>query len=123
VVDIGQKPPAARGTLTGTVRAADGSAAVAFANREITITNTENSERYTTRTARDGGFTMELPAGKYRLDLALRGGETLVKQPGIVDLGHGDIDSHIEFVLGVPRASHQSGPGYRVDNGLRAPMA
>jgi hypothetical protein len=69
----------------------------------------------------NGGFTIELPKGKYRLQLQLRDGETLLKRPDVVDLGRGDIDSHIEFVVAPARSARR--PAYRLDNGLGSPVA
>jgi hypothetical protein len=121
VVDVGPKPPAARGTLTGTVRGPEGSSAIG--GRTVEIVNTETGEKHTTTTSATGGFTIQLPAGKYRLDLPLKDGETLAKRPGIIDLGRGDIDSHVEFVLATSRVNRSRGPAYRVDNGLGSPIA
>ena len=45
-----------------------------------------------------------------------------MKRPGVIDLGKGDIDSHIEFVLGAVRVSRPRGPAYRLDNGLGSPI-
>jgi len=120
VVDLGAKPPVVRGTLTGIVRGPEGTSPVA--GREVQIVNTETGARHTATTSDTGGFTIQVPAGKYRFELALRDGETLVKRPGIVDLGKGDIDSHIEFVLASVRVSRPRGPAYRLDNGLGAPI-
>jgi hypothetical protein len=120
VVDLGPKPPGARGTLTGIVRGPEGTSPVV--GRDVQIVNTETGARHSVQTGDNGGFTIQLPAGKYRFELPLRAGETLVKRPGVVDLGKGDIDSHIEFVLGAVRASRQRGPAYRLDNGLGAPI-
>jgi hypothetical protein len=121
VVDLGSKPPAAKGTITGIVRGPEGTSPVT--GRTVEVVNIATGEKHTVLTASNGGFTIELPAGKYRLELPLRDGETLVKRPGIVDLGRGDIDSHIEFVLAAAKANHSRGPGYRVDNGLGSPIA
>jgi hypothetical protein len=120
VVDLGPKPPDARGTLTGIVRGPEGTSSVV--GREVLIVNTETGARHTAQTSENGGFTIQLPAGKYRLELPLRTGEALVKRPGVIDLGKGDIDSHIEFVLGAARISRPRGPAYRLDNGLGAPI-
>lgn len=120
VVDLGPKPPDARGTLTGIVRGPEGTSPVI--GREVQIVNTETGARHNALTAENGGFTIQLPAGKYRFELPLRDGETLVKRPGVVDLGKGDIDSHIEFVLGAVRVSRPRGPAYRLDNGLGSPI-
>jgi hypothetical protein len=120
VVDLGAKPPAARGTLTGIVRGPEGTSPVI--GRDVQIVNTETGARHTAQTGDNGGFTIQLPAGKYRVELALRDGETLLKRPGVVDLGKGDIDSHIEFVLATVRVSRPRGPAYRLDNGIGSPI-
>jgi hypothetical protein len=121
VVDAGSKPPDARGTLTGTVRGPEGTSPVA--GRTVEIVNTVTGEKHSTKTSETGGFTIQLPAGKYRLDIPLQPGETLAKRPGIIDLARGDIDSHVEFVLAVARVHPSRGPAYRVDNGLGSPTA
>jgi hypothetical protein len=120
VVDLGPKPPDARGTLTGVVRGPEGTAPVV--GREVVIVNTETGARYTATTGETGGFTIQVPAGKYRLELPLRDGETLVRRPGIVDLNKSDIDSRLEFVLANVRVSRPRGPAYRLDNGLGSPI-
>jgi Carboxypeptidase regulatory-like domain len=121
VVDVGPKPPAARGTLTGTVRGPEVTWPVA--GRTVEIFNTATGEKHTTTTSETGGFTIQLPAGKYRLELPLKDGETIAKRPGIIDLARGDIDSHVEFVLATTRVNRSRGPAYRVDNGLGSPIA
>ena len=121
VVDTGAKPPEARGTITGIVRGPEGTSAVV--GRTVEIVNTATGERRTVQTGANGGFTIQLPAGKYRLELALKDGETLTKRPDIVNLDKGDIDSHIEFVLSAVRLARPRGPSYRLDNGLGSPVA
>ena len=120
VVDLGTKPPAAQGTITGIVRGPEGTSPLV--GRTVEIVNADTGERHSARTSDNGGFTIKLPAGKYRLELPLQEGETLVKRPGIVDLGRGDIDSRIEFVLAAVRVSRPHGPAYRLDNGLGSPI-
>ena len=120
-VDLGPKPPAAQGTITGIVRGPEGAAPAV--GRTVEVIDTATGERRSVQTAANGGFTLQVPAGKYRLELALRDGETLVKRPGIVDMDRGDIDSHIEFVLGPARVLRPRGPAYRLDNGLGSPVA
>jgi carboxypeptidase family protein len=117
-VDLGPKPPAARGTLTGLVH---GPNDAALSGRTVEVVNVASGEKFTTQTATNGGFTIELPKGKYRLDLQLRDGETLVRRPGVVDLDRGDIDSHIEFVVNPARSARR--PSYRLDSGLGSPVA
>ena len=120
VVDLGPKPADARGTLSGIVRGPAGTAPVV--GREVQIVNTETGARHTAQTAANGGFTIQLASGKYRVELPLRDGETLVTRPGVVDLGHGDIDSHVEIVLASTRVARPRGPAYRLDNGLGSPI-
>lgn len=119
-VDLGPKPPAAEGTITGIVRGPEGTSPLA--GRTVEIVNEGTGERRTVQTGDNGGFTIKLPAGKYRLELPLKAGETIVKRPGLVDLDKGDIDSHIEFVLS-SRIARPRGPAFRVDNGLGSPIA
>jgi hypothetical protein len=120
VVDLGPKPPAPQGTITGIVRGPEGTSPMV--GRMVEIVNAETGERHSARTTDNGGFTIKLPAGKYRLELPLKEGETIVKRPGVVDLGKGDIDSRIEFVLAAVRVSRPHGPAYRLDNGLGSPI-
>ena len=117
-VDLGPKPPAARGTITGLVH---GPNAAALAGRTVEVVNVASGEKFSTTTASNGGFTIELPKGKYRLELQLHDGETIVKRPDVVDLDRGDIDSHIEFVVSPARSARR--PSYRLDNGLGSPWA
>lgn len=119
-VDLGPKPPAAQGTITGIVRGPEGTSPLA--GRTVEIINEATGERHSVKTTDNGGFTIQLPAGKYRLELPLNAGETIVKRPGIVNLDKGDIDSHIEFVLS-SRIARPRGPAFRVDNGLGSPIA
>jgi Carboxypeptidase regulatory-like domain len=121
VLDAGPKPPAPRGTIAGIVRGPEGTSPIA--GRTVEAVNITTGEKHTGVTGANGGFTIEAPAGKYRLELALKDGETLVKHPGVVDLDRGDIDSHIEFVLANVRITRPRGPTYRIDNGLGSPIA
>jgi hypothetical protein len=121
VVDAGPRPPVARGTITGTVRGPEGTSPVS--GRTVEVVSISTGERHTIQTSTDGGFTIQLPPGRYRLVLQLREGETLLKQPDVVKLDRGDIDSHVEFVVANQRIVQPRGPAYRLDNGLRAPIA
>ena len=121
VIDNAPKPAIARGTITGIVR---GQAATSgIADRTVTATNVETGERHQARTDSAGGFTLEASPGKYRLQVELHAGESLVKSPEVVHLDRGDIDSHIEFIVGTARVARPRGPAYHVDNGLGSPIA
>ena len=121
VVDTGPKPAVARGTITGTVHGPEGTSAVS--GRTVEVVNVDTNERHSVTTNETGGFTIELPPGKYRLELQLQPGETLMKHPDIVKLDRGDIDSHIEFVISSARVLRPRGPAYHLDNGLGSPIA
>ena len=110
VVDLGPKPPSPLGTITGIVHGPD--ATSGMEGRTVEIVNVATGEKHSATTVSNGGFTIQLPKGKYRLDLLLRAGETIVKRPDVVDLDRGDIDSHIEFVVSPARAAR---PSYRLE--------
>ena len=119
-VDVDARP-APSATVTGVVRMTESSSAAA--GRTVEIVNTATGERRIVRTTDNGGFALVVPAGRYRLDVTLRDGETIVKRPGILEMESGVVGSPIEFVLGPARVVHPRSPAYRVDNGLGSPVA
>jgi hypothetical protein len=122
VLDAGPKPATiAQGTISGTIRGPEGSSPVS--GRTVEIVNIATGERHSTTTTPSGNFRSQLPAGKYRLEPALRDGETVVARPDVVSLDGADIDPHVEIVLGATRVLRPRGPAYRVENGLGAPSA
>jgi hypothetical protein len=120
VVEGAARRPDARGTISGVIRGPQGTSPVI--GRDVQVVNTETGARHSARTGEHGGFTIELPAGRYRIELPLRDGETLLKRPGIVDLDTGALDSHVELVLATVRVARPRGPAYRLDNGLGSPI-
>ena len=120
VIAVGPKPITARGTIYGVVR---GPLDAPPGERTVDVVNVATGERQPVQTSSTGAFTVELPAGRYRLDLSLRDGERLVKAPGEIRLGRGEIKSHIELVLAEARLARPHGPAYHIDNGLRSPIA
>lgn len=120
VIAVGPKPITARATIYGVVRGPGLSPA---GQRAVDVVNVATGEQQEVQTSSTGAFTVEVPAGRYRLELALRDGERLVKAPGELRLDRGEIKSHIEFVVNEQQLAHPHGPAYRVDNGLRPPIA
>ena len=59
---------------------------------------------------------------RYRVELPLRDGEALVRQPGVIHVNRSDVDADADFVIGSGRASRPR-PAYRVDDGLGSPVA
>ncbi len=121
VLESGPSAATAEATINGTIRVPEGVSPVG--GRTVEIVNIATGERRRATTTSTGGFTSQLPAGKYRLELPLRDGETLVARPDVVNLDKGAVDSHVEFVIGATRVVRPRGPAYRVDNGLGSPSA
>jgi hypothetical protein len=102
VIDTGPKP-AVGGTIAGIV-STDAKAAVA--GRKVTAIDTTSSRRYEATTGTNGGFTIQVPQGTYRLELELQAGETIVKQPGETRINRSDLDPKRDFVISVKRAGN-----------------
>ena len=101
VVDTGPKPEGVGGTVAGSVSADDGTTPVSA--RKVTAINTASGARFETSTATNGGYTIKVPAGTYRLEVEMRGGETVSKQPDATRVNVGDLDTDRDFVLSVRR--------------------
>ena len=110
----------ADGTLHGTIRGSAGSIPVDGRTVEVVNVATGQSQRVTT--GGSGGFSMRLTPGKYRVDLVLRAGESVVQRPGIIELDSSDPGARADFVVGPP-ISRPRGPAYRIDDGLGSPIA
>ena len=98
VLDLGSKPPNIDGTISGTVRGPEGTSAIV--GRTVAVTNLDTGERQTGVTSNSGGFTFKVKPGRYRVELVVLSGETVVKQPGIIKVNKSDIDAHADFVIG-----------------------
>ncbi|MGB2717715.1 MAG: carboxypeptidase-like regulatory domain-containing protein [Vicinamibacterales bacterium] len=108
-------------TITGTVRGPEGRSPAD--GRAVEVVNIESGERLRGSTNTTGGFSFRVKRGKYRIVLALRDGESLVREPGIIDLNRSDAAVHADFVLGNVRLTRPRGPSYRADDGLGSPIA
>lgn len=100
VVGGGAKPSVG-GTIAGMV-STDTNAAVA--GRKVTATDTATGTRYDATTGVNGGYTMKVPEGTYRIEIELRPGETLVKQPGETHVNKSDLDPRRNFVIALGRS-------------------
>ena len=101
VVDTGARPPTVGGTIAGSVRETGPGAPLS--GRKVTAINEASGRRFETSTGSNGGYTLQVPEGKYRLEVELRQGETVATHPDPTDVGVGDIDSARDFVLTVRR--------------------
>ena len=121
VIDTTPRPPQADGTISGNVRGPQGTSAIE--GRTVEVINVETGERQRLATSNTGGFTFKVKPGKYRVQLQLEPGETLVKSPGVITVNRSDVDAHADFVIGVSRTAHPRFRPQRGDDGLGAPIA
>ena len=98
VLNTGTQVPAG-GTIAGTVSATGGTSALS--GRKVTAIETTTGARYETTTAVNGGYTIKVPVGVYRLELELRSGEAIEKAPGETRVNKSDLDAGRNFVVTV----------------------
>src|SRR5436305_8228925 len=97
VVNAGAKQPSVGGTIAGMVSTPD--PAVAVPGRKVTAVETTSGSRYDTTTAANGGYTIKVPEGTYRIEIELRAGEALAKQPDPTKVNNSDLDPGRDFVI------------------------
>jgi hypothetical protein len=112
--------PQAHATITGTVRGLEGTSP--FAGRTLAVIDVSTGQRTVVRTSSSGGFSVAVPAGRYRVEMSLHDGETLLTHPDLLDVDQGDRGASVELVVGT-REPRPRGPAYRLDNGLGSPIA
>ena len=96
---INTQPAQVGGTIAGIVKTADSS--VAVPGRKVTVIEVRTGSRQETTTAANGGYTIQVPKGTYRIEIELRPGEALAKQPEETHVGNGDLDTTRDFVITV----------------------
>jgi hypothetical protein len=96
VIDTGSKPPVVRGTIAGIVST---SSNAALAGRKVTAIDTVTGKRYEATTGTNGGYTIQVPEGTYRLEVQLQQGERVTKQPADTKVDKADLDPHRDFVI------------------------
>jgi hypothetical protein len=88
----------AGGTIAGIVRATDGS--VPLVTRKVTAIHTGSGARFETTTGVNGGYTIKVPhEGRYRIEVEVRDGEVIVKQPDETEINNGDLDPGRDFEI------------------------
>lgn len=93
----GSTTPERTGTVSGTVRTATGSP---MGGRRVSAINMATEAHYDATTADSGGYTIKVPAGKYRLEVELNGGDVIATQPAQTDVNVSDLDAQRDFVIG-----------------------
>jgi hypothetical protein len=99
VIDTGPKPPTPNGTIAGHVTTGD--QAVAVTSRIVRAISVESGQKFETTTNNAGTYTLKVPPGRYRLEVELRPGETLAKQPKETEVNKSDLDPNRDFVITV----------------------
>jgi hypothetical protein len=107
--------------ITGTVRGADLRGAIE--GRAVDVVNVDTNEKQQLTTGNDGRFRLTVKPGTYRVELALRDGESLIQAPGVMVVAASRPGAHADFVVGITRASRPRGPAYRNVEGLGSPIA
>jgi hypothetical protein len=92
------EPPPVRGTLAGSVRGPEGVAPVE--GRLVEAVEVDTGLRFGTKTNAVGGFSLMLPPGRYRLEVALGPGESIIEDPGVVALEPSQLAHGQDLTLG-----------------------
>lgn len=93
----GDAVPSARGTISGSVRAPG--AERTTARREVVVVNTVTGHEYRTHTNDVGDYTVEVPPGRYRVDVTLRPREVLSTRPDMLDVESGGVTADVNIVI------------------------
>jgi hypothetical protein len=93
----GQAVPGTGGTISGVVRSAAGAS---LEGRRVTAIDTRTSARFEGMTGANGGYTIQVPPGMYRIELTLLTGERITTQPAPTEINVGDLDAQRDFVVG-----------------------
>lgn len=97
-MDRTEKPARLDGTIAGHVRSESNVAVVSRIVRAIAV---PSGPTFETTTNAAGTYTMKVPPGRYRLEVELRQGERLAKEPGETTVGGSDLDPSRDFVIAV----------------------
>jgi hypothetical protein len=96
VIDPSAPPSTISGTVSGTVR---DQGKMGVAGRLVSAIDAQSGQRYELRTDANGHYTIKLPAGKYRMELELLPGESIVRGPEEVDINKSDLDPGRDFEI------------------------
>ena len=83
------------GTIAGVVT---GPADRALADRTVTVVDIDTGAHFQTATGQNGGYTLRVPPGKYRLEIQLRENERTTEKdaPILVVSGGIDVQKHVD---------------------------
>jgi hypothetical protein len=121
VLDAGPKPPTMDGTISGRLMTEDD--ASRLVSRRVEAVNINTGDTRAVSTSTDGGFTLKVPPGKYRLRIELRPGEAIAKAPETIDINPSDMDNDVEIVITPAPPKPHPADSVRDAEGLGAPIA
>jgi Carboxypeptidase regulatory-like domain len=84
------------GTIAGIV-STDTNTAVT--GRKVTAVDVATGAKFDATTGVNGGYTIKVPEGRYRLEIELQPGETVAKEPGETRINRSDLDPRRDFVI------------------------
>ena len=93
---IGGRQPA-DGTIAGVVTTPNST--VPLAGRKVSAVDVAKGRRFSATTGSDGGYTIKVPEGTYRLEVELRNGEAVAKHPDDTHVNNSDVDADRNFVV------------------------
>ena len=96
VVDAGPGQLDVGGTVAGIVSTEQKAPLV---GRKVTAVNAQSGARFDATTGPNGGYTIKVPEGTYRLEVELQPGESITKQPGEVRINKSDLDPQRHFTI------------------------
>jgi carboxypeptidase family protein len=113
--------PEPKGRVSGIVHGPQG--ADPFDGRPVEVVNMATGARQRTMTTSGGRFAFRLPPGKYRVELSLRPGESILRQPELISVGPSDVEARAEFVVSATRTTHPRYTPSLAEAGLGSPIA
>ena len=88
--------PRTPGTIAGILKTPGGEP---VAGRLVSAIAIDASGKYSATTNVNGGFSIHVPPGKYRLQPELHEGETVVRDPGVINVNKSDTDANRDIVI------------------------
>ena len=85
--------PSVGGTIAGVVT----SGANPVTGRKVTAVNVSTGASFSSTTGTNGGYSIKVPEGTYRIDLETQSGETLSKRPEQTQVNNSDLDAARDF--------------------------
>jgi hypothetical protein len=100
IIDTDPKPSVG-GTIAGVVHSGPNP----VIGRKVTAMNVASGARFEAVTGANGGYTIKVPEGTYRIELETRQGETISKAPDPTQVNNSDLDSARDFEITGPAPS------------------